>query len=377
MSLDTDESVLAPMTSRRIAFKWRASLTQRYEMDRVGHPKRSELSGTSYAFRTLSQHPQVLQLKKHPEFDLEAFDDATAFESYLAQFPSLPEDMLEQKEMIVGEHAPHYLYHSYRTARRLRETLPHVKLVFILRDPIDRAYAQYYQQGSNSSLSFERQVDLEISMIRQCGHTSYQSGWEGFVQCLKSHEIRVSWNMTDQTHGKLSEKRTLDSLARGMYLPALLPFLQNFPSSQLFVMRTEDFLDNPSASLQRLARFLGIDETFFSERNFYQDELTEDELLSDGLHRRPKPQPHRRPGDLYSHHAKLRHSRVTSMMMEDADNIPDNEERSDANKTEPPSLELSIRYRLQKVFGQINTRLTELFENANDFKQWEYDVDQG
>jgi hypothetical protein len=28
----------------------------------------------------------------------------------------------------VGEHAPHYLYKSYSTARRIRETLPHVKV---------------------------------------------------------------------------------------------------------------------------------------------------------------------------------------------------------------------------------------------------------
>ncbi|KAG0183221.1 hypothetical protein DFQ29_008581 [Apophysomyces sp. BC1021] len=315
---------------------------------------------------------------------MESFDDATAFESYLAQFPSLPEDMLENKEMIVGEHAPHYLYNSHRTARRIREMLPHVKvceqktkrhvqatyqnqmkkLVFILRDPIDRAYAQYCQQGNaNYNVTFEKLVDLELSILRRCGHTSFQSGWEGFVQCLRSHEIR--------------EVGSFDSLARGMYHPALVPFLQHFPPSQLFIMRTEDFLDNPSASFQRLARFLGIDETFFSERNFYRDELTEDELLSDGLHRRLKPQPQRRPGDLYSHHARLRHSRLISMNLEDSDSIPYTEERSDTTRADPPSLDLSIRYRLQKVFRQINTRLVELFESGNDFKEWEYDVDQG
>jgi hypothetical protein len=41
----------------------------------------------------------------------------------------------KKKNWIVGENAPHYLYNSHLTAKRIKDTLPHVK-VNAIREPL-------------------------------------------------------------------------------------------------------------------------------------------------------------------------------------------------------------------------------------------------
>lgn len=88
----------------------------------------------------LKEHPQVVAASvdnSHPYhathvFDSENYDEADAFDSYIAQFPFLKDDVLatmeENKNWIVGENAPHYLYQSHLTAKRIKDNLPHVKV---------------------------------------------------------------------------------------------------------------------------------------------------------------------------------------------------------------------------------------------------------
>ncbi|KAI8083150.1 P-loop containing nucleoside triphosphate hydrolase protein [Halteromyces radiatus] len=392
----------------------------------------SEMSGSKYVFEQLRQHPQVawtmdssplstenmektsssssspiIGKKGNTGFsslDDDDVDDGqlnsdAAFEAYLSQFPFLTDyelNNIEKQQVVVGEHAPHYLYKSYFIARRIRETLPHVKLVFILRDPIDRAYTQFLNEKASarhkedgSSLSFDSLVDLELSILRRCGHTSTQTGWEGFVRCHQGSEIRATWNLTSNNDS--DTLKVYDSLAKGMYYNALLPFLQQFPASQVYVTRTEDFINNPSQSFQKLARFLGIQEQFFSERNFYgRMKSTKDDDLSSLILQQQQLGRHLRhpsSSSSRSHHYRPQ-QRVPIMAMEQELSADDEEVETSSSSSSSSSqnnlphqqedvLDLSIRYRLEKLFRPLNQRLLELFEHEDDFRGWDYDVDRG
>lgn len=88
----------------------------------------------------LKQHPQVAKASVDNSinptriFDKNEFDEANAFEDYISQFPFLKQQVLttmeEKQNWIVGENAPHYLYNSHVTAKRIKDTLPHVKVIF-------------------------------------------------------------------------------------------------------------------------------------------------------------------------------------------------------------------------------------------------------
>lgn len=101
----------------------------------------SEFAGASYVFQVLKHHPQVAAASVDNSnedtathiFDKEEFDEANAFESYISQFPFLKDDVLatmeEKSNWIVGENAPHYLYKSHFAAKRIKDNLPHVKVI--------------------------------------------------------------------------------------------------------------------------------------------------------------------------------------------------------------------------------------------------------
>jgi hypothetical protein len=201
-----------------------------------------------------------------------------------------------------------------------------------------------------------------------------------------------------------------------MYYNALLPFLQEFPASQVYVTRTEDFVNNPSSSFQKLARFLGIQEQFFSERNFYGRMATQQQDGSDSgyddlsamiLQQQNNAQqlqqlqqgyrPQNTPTRTSHHHQRLQQQRVPAMGLEEelqqqqpdvfpvhsitspssSTTTPDSSSNLADSSYEHPALELSIRYRLEKLFKPLNQRLMELFESQVDFEGWDYDVDRG
>lgn len=186
-----------------------------------------------------------------------------------------------------------------------------------------------------------------------------------------------------------------------MYYPALVPFLQQFAPSQLFVIRTEDILLNPSGSFQKLARFLDIDPTFFAERNFYQDEehLSEEELVSsseDLEAHYPHPYENSAFGNAtttattaestspaINHHLQKAAAAVDQSLFVQ----PRPRHRAFINHRQMHSIpyipaaeepELSTRYRLQKVYRDLNSRLIDLFDQKMaSFYAWVYDVDRG
>lgn len=169
-----------------------------------------------------------------------------------------------------------------------------------------------------------------------------------------------------------------------MYYPALVPFLQHFPSSQIFIMRTEDILLNPSSSFQRLAQFLDIDPTFFAERNFYQDEhLSEEELISTlkktdngSTLDHSSSSSFVPPQTLNNHFIRPRqhvNNRAAAAVLTTL-----NQPFLMLSSAYPEEPELSTRYRLQRVFRQLNDRLLEIFDmNKTLFSGWVYDVDRG
>ncbi|KAI9473782.1 MAG: P-loop containing nucleoside triphosphate hydrolase protein [Benjaminiella poitrasii] len=393
-----EESIFIPFTSKKVPTQWRHHITNQPLNYPNHHPKLyyprncpndkinlcakpipsfifagSELAGASFVFQILKEHPQVINAVDNSDKptifldreEVEDWDESRSsnvlFETYLSQFPYLDHDLIQDKgtkNWVVGENAPQYLYKSHLTAKRIKEILPHVKLVFFLKDPISRAYSQYlHEKKSNSELSFETLIDLELPILRRCGHTSTQ--WEGFVRCHEGSEIRAAWKVM----GSDDTQHTFNSLAKGMYYPALIPFLQRFPSSQLFIIRTEDLLSDSLAVFQKLAKFLEIDPDYFLNNTWklHDSSLTEE--------------------DFYASLNEQQEDNVSTddpqlpQQLQNSYSLDDIKVKLNAEEEEP---RLSSRYRLQKLYRDLNDRLIEIFDpSLTDFNGWVYDVDQG
>jgi sulfotransferase family protein len=117
-------------------------------------------SGTTSLFRALADHPDVYM---HEAKELHFFDEhyARGLEWYAAQFAR------GTNAQIIGEATPNYLYDA-DAIRRLAGDVPGVKVLVVLRSPVDRAYSHYHmlRARGREGRTWQQVVDEEIDSGR-------------------------------------------------------------------------------------------------------------------------------------------------------------------------------------------------------------------
>jgi arylsulfatase A-like enzyme len=113
--------------------------------------------------------------------------------------------------------------------QRIREYNPAAKLIFLFRDPFDRAWSQWCME--------------------------YARGYETlpFAQAIRAGRSRL-----DSLAPLARERRVYTYIERGLYSGQIRRALTHFPQEQLLFLRSEDLLNDHVATLARIAAFLGI-----------------------------------------------------------------------------------------------------------------------
>ena len=202
--------------------------------------------GSTSLFKYLSRHPNVLPMwpavenaKKTYFFD-RYWDRGTDW--YRAHFPTARQrakvETSTGSKAITGEAAVNYMFNPV-VLPRVKECLPHVKVIVLLRNPVDRVWSHYHERfnAGTETLSFRDALDAEEERLA------------GEVE-----------RMTADT-GYYSERYDFCSYkARGRYLEHLGPWIDAFPPEQLHILRSEDMYADPVQSVIEVQRFLGLPE---------------------------------------------------------------------------------------------------------------------
>lgn len=131
----------------------------------------AQRSGTSSLYRALSEHPNVLPavLQKGVHyFDL---NYAQGMPWYRSHFPkTASSDRLRRTTGRAGvtfESSPYYLFHPL-AAERIARDLPGVRVISLVRDPVERAFSAHAHELARGyeSETFERALELEPERTR-------------------------------------------------------------------------------------------------------------------------------------------------------------------------------------------------------------------
>lgn len=135
-----------------------------------------------------------------------------------------------------GDITPFYLYHC-ATPQRIHANLPKVRLIALLRDPVERALSQYFHARRNGyeTLELEAAIDAEESRLM---------GAEAIV------EQPGGYHYSYQKHSYLKRSRYEEQLQRYQSL---------FPAKQLLILRSEDLFKTPAECWDRLLTFIGAE----------------------------------------------------------------------------------------------------------------------
>lgn len=189
----------------------------------------AQKAGTTSLFKHLAAHPAVYMPpeKEAPFFNLDAqYEKGWAW--YLAEyFAGAAPDLLW------GTASPPYMAHHPKSVRRMARHVPRVKLMAILRDPLDRAYSHY-----------------KMSVRRGLEQRPFE---EAIVQLLRPEALQAARLHPDETTGYI---------AWGEYGRILRDFLDYYPRQQLLILFTATLRDAPDRVMEEACRFLGVDVVY-------------------------------------------------------------------------------------------------------------------
>ena len=192
-------------------------------------------SGTTAIYAYIKQHPEIfmstpkeLRFFSYPGSYPEGLDEkyihkgVTTLDEYIAHFDGV------KGEKAIGEASPMYIY-TPGTAERIKETIPGVKLLAILRNPVDRAYSAYMhaiREWNEPSETFKAALEKEPERIA--------AGWG------------LLWHYTKA----------------GYYFEQLDRYYKIFNPNQIKVVLYDDLVKDTEGLIKDIFEFLGVDPTF-------------------------------------------------------------------------------------------------------------------
>ncbi len=202
----------------------------------------AQRGGTTSLYNYLAEHPCIgaASIKEVHFFDSPHFKQGLSW--YRGHFPTATEkfyaERLKKLKFITGEASPYYLFYPHAPVRIAR-MLPDVKLIVMLRNPVDRAYSHYYHElagGAEQLSSFEEAIDREDERLA------------GVPEKMQEDERYYSFN-----------HRHFSYLARGIYVDQLRPWMSLFSQEQILIIKSEDFYADPAAVFKQSLAFLGLE----------------------------------------------------------------------------------------------------------------------
>jgi len=196
--------------------------------------------GTTSLYTYLMQHPSVgTAFEKEVRYFNDHYENGVDW--YKAHFPTNSYRYLmsrrESATLITGEGEPSYLPNPI-VPQRVHDLIPDVKLIVMLRNPVDRAYSHYQHRFSRGRelRTFEDVVKADREKLK--------NGWD---------------NLPTGDYKSLGHLH-YSYLPRGFYVDQIRSWMTVFPKEQFLIIRAEDFFIDTQAIYRDVLDFLCLPE---------------------------------------------------------------------------------------------------------------------
>ncbi|MHA1294862.1 MAG: sulfotransferase domain-containing protein [Promethearchaeota archaeon] len=141
-----------------------------------------------------------------------------------------------------------YLFYPH-AAKRVNSLIPDVKIIILLRDPVERAFSHYNHEvkiGNEKSSSFEEAIELEEKRT----NNSYE-------------RMKIDENYYDKNVGFYSY------IKKGIYIEQLKRWYYYFNRENILIIESKKFFKETYKTLERIASFLNIENRFYFKPIIY------------------------------------------------------------------------------------------------------------
>lgn len=194
----------------------------------------AQKSGTTSLYKYLSSHSQVIPpARKEIHFFDNNFHRGVNW--YRSHFPQSLEKRL--RGSITGEASPYYLYHPH-APRRIANVVPDVKLIILLRNPVDRAISHYWHEVNHCEAE-----DLAM------------------MEAMKREEERLAAEKKSLENGNIDYSYAHQHYSykdRGKYLDQICLYLKYFSREQIKITKSSVFFDDTQRAVDEIVDYLGL-----------------------------------------------------------------------------------------------------------------------
>lgn len=197
----------------------------------------AQKSGTTSLWAYLSEHPNVEppMTKEMSYFDVNYHRGTDWYRMHfpLADAAHAPGDA---PHTLTGESTAYYFFHPL-APERIAQTLPHVKIILLLRNPVDRAFSHYQLKlrRLQETLSFEEALDAEEQRLAG-----------------EHDKIIRDGSYYSAAHDRFSYQ------ARGRYLEQICRWQQYFPPERMLILESGTFFRQTGEMFDAVQDFLGL-----------------------------------------------------------------------------------------------------------------------
>jgi len=194
-------------------------------------------SGTTSLYHYLSQHPCIT---KSAYDELGYFDDNfnMGLNWYRSLFPTkFTQQKIETKykKSLTYDVTPGY-FQNPSCIKRIYETLPDVKLILVLRNPVDRTYSHYQastQRGIKTKIPFQDLLDKDLQTYEQ---------------------------VRNDDNEYINSISTMTYIGPSIYAKLIKEWLKYFSLDQLLIFSAEELKENHREVFSRIHDFLNIND---------------------------------------------------------------------------------------------------------------------
>jgi len=264
----------------------------------------AQKSATTTLYNLLHQHPDVYL----PDVkELHFFDNEEKYLKGILWYEKVFFSEVKGAK-IIGDITPIYMYLD-RVPQRIYDALgKNIKFIFMLRNPVDRAYSHYwmsYRRGYEKE-SFEKAIELEKDRIR-IGNF---------------------------------EKINFSYIERGFYSKQIKNFLYYFPKKNMKFILFEDLIRDTSNIMKQIFSFLEVDSNISINYNIKSNpaKMPKSIMLRDFI---------QKPSTLVKKTTKLLipNKKLRQKAIQAIENI-------NYRKFEKPELKLETKYKLLKIYEE-------------------------
>lgn len=216
----------------------------------------AQKSGTSTLAHLMGQHPQIIKAKVkellffnwNNDFKIKCNPTSKELAGYRGQFPALSQQDYQKSGRVTGEFSATYLP-CHCCAAAVHRVMPKVRVIAILRHPIDRAHSRFVEQGHFAKrmgkreinncpvwMGWEKFVDHAVGKLNTCFAQIPNHDDRGVRECIH-HNNEVGWSI---------------------YAPSLRDWIAKFGRDHVQVVYTDDMKSDPLGVLHRIENHVGL-----------------------------------------------------------------------------------------------------------------------